>query len=118
MYICTFPGMRTLKLFCAASAILLASLPSSAQSVRTNSSSAQAELHITAIVAPVIIPPRRDRHRDRDHDSVSYNLGPQEQKLSVTEEVRPMRPWLYRATNACLESMSVVWFPTWSETFQ
>ena len=90
MYICTFPRMRTLMLFCAASVISLASLPSSAQSGRTNNSSAQAELHITAIVAPVIIPPRRDRHRDRDHDAVSYNLGPQEQKLSVTEEVRPM----------------------------
>jgi hypothetical protein len=90
MYICTFPGMRTLKLFCAASVLLIAGLPSSAQSARTNSSSAQAELHITAIVAPVIIPPHRDRHRERDHESVSYNLGPQEQKLSVTEEVRPM----------------------------
>jgi hypothetical protein len=77
-------------LFCAASVISLASLPSPAQSGRTNSSSAQAELHITAVVAPVIIPPRRDRHRDRDHDAVWYNLGPQEQKLSVTEEVRPM----------------------------
>lgn len=90
MYICTFPGMRTLKLFCAAAVLLIAGLPLSAQNARTNSSSAQAELHITAIVAPVIIPPRHDRHRDRDHESVSYNLGPQEQKLTVTEEMRPM----------------------------
>jgi RNA polymerase sigma-70 factor (ECF subfamily) len=31
----------------------------------------------------------------------------------------PLRPWLNRvATSACLESMSVVWFPASSETFQ
>jgi hypothetical protein len=31
----------------------------------------------------------------------------------------PLRPSLYRvATNACLESMSAVWFPASSETFQ
>ncbi|HEY3767668.1 MAG TPA: hypothetical protein VGN44_03255 [Candidatus Angelobacter sp.] len=81
--------MRTLK-FCAAFAIVLAGLPLLAQNGRANGSSAQAELHITAIVAPVIIPPRHDRHRDRDKGIVSYNLTPQEQKLSVTEEVRPM----------------------------
>ena len=89
MYICTFPRMRTLK-FCAAFAMVLAGLPLLAQNGRSNGSSAQAELHITAIVAPVIIPPRHDRHRDRDEGIISYNLTPQEQKLSVTEEVRPM----------------------------
>jgi DNA-directed RNA polymerase specialized sigma24 family protein len=37
---------------------------------------------------------------------------------SVKEGV-PLRRWLYRVvTNACLESMSVVWFPASSETFQ
>ena len=90
MYISTFPRMRTLKFFCAAFAILTAGLPLSAQDGRANGSSAQAELHITAIVVPVIIPPGRDRHRDRDDELVSYNLSSQEQKLSITKEVRPM----------------------------
>ena len=31
----------------------------------------------------------------------------------------PLRPWLYRVvTNACLESIFVVWFQASSETFQ
>ena len=35
------------------------------------------------------------------------------------KEGAPWRPWLYRvATNACLESIFVVWFPASSETFQ
>jgi RNA polymerase sigma-70 factor (ECF subfamily) len=35
------------------------------------------------------------------------------------KEDAPLRPWLYRmATNSCLESMSVAWFPALSETFQ
>lgn len=90
MSICTFPHMRTLKFFCAAFAIVTAGLPLSAQNGRTTSSSAQAELHITAIVVPVIIPPRRDRHREHDDGLISYDLSSQEQKLSITEEVRPM----------------------------
>jgi hypothetical protein len=84
--------MRTLKFCCAAFAVAIAGLPSSAQSARTGSST-QAELHITAIVAPVILPPRHDRHRGRDGENegmVSYHLAPQQQKLSVTEEMRPM----------------------------
>jgi RNA polymerase sigma-70 factor, ECF subfamily len=35
------------------------------------------------------------------------------------KEGAPLRTCIYRmATNACLESMSAVWFPSWSETFQ
>ena len=90
MFICTFPHMRTLKFYCAAFAIITAALPASAQNVRTNSSSAQAELHIRVIVAPVIYPPRHDRHKEHDEGSVSYNLTAQEQDLSITEEMRRM----------------------------
>ena len=90
MFICTFPHMRTLKFYCAAFAIITAGLPASAQNVRTNSGSAQAELHIRVIVAPVIFPPRHDRHKGHDDGNVSYNLTSQEQHLSITEEVRQM----------------------------
>ena len=35
------------------------------------------------------------------------------------KEGAPLRPWPYRvATNACLESIFVVWFQASSETFQ
>jgi uncharacterized protein (DUF2342 family) len=38
--------------------------------------------------------------------------------LEGLRKVRQGRPWLYRVvTNACLESMSAVWFPASSETF-
>jgi hypothetical protein len=67
---------------------------SSAENRRMNSSTAQAQLHINVIVVPVVIPPRhhrdRDRDRDRNGESVSYNLAAREERLSVTEEVRPM----------------------------
>lgn len=90
MYICNFPHMRTLKFFCAAFAIITAGLPASAQNVRTNSNGAQAELHIRVIVAPVVFPPRHDRHKEHDEGGVSYNLTSQGQHLSITEDVRQM----------------------------
>ena len=92
MYLCTFPRMRTLA-FCCAAFILITSLPSFAQNGPSHGSSSQAELHISVIVAPVILPPRRDRHDDdrrENENSVSYKLGAQESTLSITEEVRPM----------------------------
>jgi hypothetical protein len=55
-----------------------------------NSSTAQAQLHINVIVVPVVIPPRHHRDRGRDEEAVSYNLATREERLSVTEEVRPM----------------------------
>jgi hypothetical protein len=86
--------MRTLATVFAAFAAILLSVPSSAQNSRSNGGSAQAELHINVIVVPVILPPHDHRHRDRDRgrdeDLISYNLSPQEERFSVTEEVRPM----------------------------
>ena len=92
MYICIFPRMRTLATLFAAFAAVLLGLPSFAQNSQSNGSSTQAELHISMIVMPVVLPPRdhRDRDRDRDEDLVTYNLSPQEDRLSITEEVRPM----------------------------
>jgi hypothetical protein len=94
MYICTFPRMRTLAILFAAFAAILLSVPSFTQNSRPNGSSAQAELHINVIVLPVILPPHDHRHRDRDRgrdeDLVSYNLFPQEERFSVTEEVHSM----------------------------
>lgn len=94
MYICTFPRMRTLATLFAAFAAVQLGQPSFAQNSRSNGSAAQAELHIKVIVVPVVLSPRdhrhRDRDRDRDRDSVSYDLSPQEDRLSVIEEVRPM----------------------------
>jgi hypothetical protein len=91
MYICTFPRMRTLATLFAAFAAVMMAPPSFAQN---GGNSAQAELHINVIVMPVVLPPRdhrhRDKDRDRDKDSVSYDLSPQEERLSVTEDVRPM----------------------------
>ena len=93
MYLCTFPRMRTLKFCSAAFVLLLAGLPSSAQNGQGHGNSSQAELHISVIVAPVILPPRRDRDRDHNEKNegmVSYNLGAQDTQLSITKEVRPM----------------------------
>lgn len=94
MYVCTFPRMRTLRIFCAAFALVTLCSGSPAQDGRTNTTTAQAGLQINAIVVPVVASPRHHRHRDRDRDrddeAVIYILDPQPERLSVTEEVRPM----------------------------
>ena len=91
MYICTFPRMRTLAVLCAAFAVITFCSPLSAQKAHTNSSTAQAELHINVIVVPTVAPPRHREHHGRDEDSVIYDLSPRDEQLSVIEEVRPMR---------------------------
>jgi hypothetical protein len=107
MYICTFPGMRTLKFFCAAFVAITAVSPLLAQNAHTSGGSAQAGLQIRVIVAPVILPPRHDRDRDRERDddrTVSYHLSSPEQQLSVTREVRTM---LIRANDGSQEQQPV-----------
>ena len=93
MFIFAFPRMRTLKIVCAAFAAVTLGLASPAQDGRTNTAG-QAGFRINVIVVPVVAPPRHHKHRDRDwgqdNEAVTYNLGPQQDKLSVTEEVRPM----------------------------
>jgi hypothetical protein len=79
--------MRTLAVLCAAFTFCL---PLSAQKARTNSSAAQAQLHINVIVVPTVAPPRHRERHDRD-DSVVYDLSPRDEQFSVMEEVRPMR---------------------------
>jgi RNA polymerase sigma-70 factor (ECF subfamily) len=52
-------------------------------------------------------------------DSVQETLLRAWRYRDSVKEGAPLRPWLYRvAANDCLESMSVVWFPVSSETFQ
>lgn len=93
MYVCTFPRMRTLRILCTAFVAVTLGLASPAQNARSNTSAAQAELHINVIVVPVVAPPhhkQRDRDGGRDDEAVTYNLNSPQEKLSVTEEVRPM----------------------------
>jgi|ERR1700704_1998923 len=91
MYICTIPRMRTLTMLCTALAAIMLGLPLSAESGRTQGSTAQSQLEINVIVMPVIIPPRHHhKDRDRDEEMVSYDFTRHEEKLYVTEETRPM----------------------------
>jgi hypothetical protein len=87
---CTFPRMRTLKILCAAFAAAMPALPSSAQNAERKNSPTQAEMHIRVRVVPVAMPPRHDKHKDRDEESVIYDLNTRRETMLVTEEVRPM----------------------------
>ncbi|HXA85275.1 MAG TPA: hypothetical protein VNZ47_09385 [Candidatus Dormibacteraeota bacterium] len=68
------------------------SSPLAAQNTRTRNTGAQANLHINVNVVRAAGVHRHDK--DKDHDrheaSVSYDLYPQREEFSVTEEVRPM----------------------------
>jgi hypothetical protein len=75
------------------------SVPLSAQTTRIHSNGAQANLRIEVKVVPAVAVHHRDKddddkdkdqHKDRKDDAISYNLNPQHEELSVTEETRPM----------------------------
>ena len=95
--ICTFPRMQALTIGCALFAPFL-SLPLSAQTARIHQSGAQANLRIEVKVVSTIAVHHRDKDndkdkdkdRDRKEDAVSYNLNPQHEEFSMTEETRPM----------------------------
>jgi hypothetical protein len=92
MFICTFPRMQSLRIWCALVAPFLLNSPLAAQNAQTRNTGAQANLHINVNVVRAAGAHRHDKDKDRDRheDSVSYDLYPQHEEFSVTEEVRPM----------------------------
>ena len=94
---CTFPRMHALRIGFAFLAASL-SLPLSAQNTGIHSNGSQASLRIEVKVVPAVAVHHRDKdgdkdkdqHNDRKDDAVSYNLNPQYEELSVSEETRLM----------------------------
>jgi len=92
---CPFPRMQSFRI---GFVLLAASLSLSAQTARIHSNGAQANLRIDVkVVTAVPLHHRdkdddrdKDRHRDQKDDAVFYNLNPQHEELSVTEETRLM----------------------------
>lgn len=90
MFTCSFPRMQPLTILCVAIA-LVTGLPSSAQNGQQHRNTPQANLRVTAKMVPALgFHHRKPQDRDRDEDAVSYDLNPQHEELSVTEEVRSM----------------------------
>jgi len=97
MFIGTFPRMQPLRILCALVAAFLLSSPLAAQNTRTHNPGAQSNLHINVNVVRAVGVHRHDKDkdrdkkdRDRDDGTVSYDLMPRDEELSVTREVRPM----------------------------
>jgi hypothetical protein len=84
------PRIRTLVTMCATIALVAMGLPLSAQNTRPRANVPQADLRIKVIVVPAIAPHHKDKDQDRDEGAVTYDLQPQREEFSVTEEVRPM----------------------------
>ena len=90
------PRMRPVVTLCAAIALAAMNLPASAQNAQIHSNTTQAELRIHVIVAPAVALHRhhkdkdKDKKEDRDEGAVTYDLQPQREEYSVSEEVRPM----------------------------
>lgn len=94
MDICTLPRLRTLSkpMFTVVALLLLAPF-AAAENGQRDTRSAQAELHISVIVAPVVFPPRHKDHdgdRDRDESAVIYNLPSSTEKTSISQEMKTM----------------------------
>ncbi len=95
MFIGTFPRMQPLRILCALVAAFLLSSPLAAQSTRTRNTGPQANLHINVNVVRTVGIHRhdkddKDKDRDKDDGTVSYDLMPRDEELSITREVRPM----------------------------
>jgi hypothetical protein len=94
MFICTVPRMQPVRILCVLIAAFLLSSPLAAQNAQTRNTGAQTDLHINVNVVRAAGVHRhdkdKDKDRDRHEDSVSYDLYPQHEEFSVTEEVRPM----------------------------
>ena len=84
------PRIRTLVTLCAIIALAAMGLPVSAQNAQPRTNVPQADLRIKVIVVPAIAPHHKDKDKDRDEGAITYDLQPQREEFSVTEEVRPM----------------------------
>ena len=88
------PRIRPLVTLCAAIALVAVGLPVSAQTAQIHSNTTQSELRVHVIVVPAVAVHRhhrdKDKKEDRDEGAVTYDLQPQHEEFSVTEEVRPM----------------------------
>ncbi len=90
------PRIRPLVTLCAAIALVAVGLPVSAQNAQIHSNTTQSELRIHVIVVPAVALHRhhkdkdKDKKEDRDDGAVTYDLQPQREQYSVSEEVRPM----------------------------
>ena len=86
--------MRTLRTLCAVFALVALGLASPAQNwpdeQQHRASRAANQRDCSSRCRSARHHRHRDRDRGRDDDAVTYNLDPQREKLSVTEEVRPM----------------------------
>jgi hypothetical protein len=95
---CTIPRMQPLRIgFLLLAASL--SLPLSAQTARIHNNGAQANLRIDVKVVPAVAVHHRDKDEDKDNNkaqdrkdgaAVFYNLNPQHEELSISEETRLM----------------------------
>ena len=92
---CTFPRMQALRI---GFVLLTASLSMSSQTARIHESGAQANLRIDVKVVPAVAVHHRDKDDDKDKDkdgdrkdgAIFYNLNPQHEELSISEETRLM----------------------------